>query len=62
MREQAEKSIQLKNYSRISLLNYIRRNKHTTKARLASVTGLTFMAIKKIMEELLKLNLVREDS
>ena len=62
MTETADKQIQLKNYSRISLLNYIRRNNQVTKARLASVTGLTFMAVKKILEELIKLNLVREYS
>jgi glucokinase-like ROK family protein len=52
--------IQLKNFNRRSVLNYIRRNVHATKAGLASVTGLTFMAIKKILEELEELNLIRE--
>lgn len=56
------KSQQLKNYNRISLLNIIRRSKFITKAELAAATGLTFMAIKKNMEELMELNLVREDA
>lgn len=53
--------IQLKNYNRRMVLNYIRRNDHATKAGLAAVTGLTFMAIKKILEELQGLNLIRTD-
>lgn len=53
------KSVQLKNYNRRSVLNYIRKNKTATKAGLASVTGLTFMAIKKILEELEALNLIK---
>lgn len=51
--------VQLKNYNRRTVLNYIRRNKTATKAGLASVTGLTFMAIKKILEELESLSLIR---
>lgn len=54
------KTVQLKNYNRISMLNFIRRSRTVTKAELAAATGLTFMAIKKNMEELLELNLVRE--
>lgn len=50
---------QLKNFNRRSVLNYIRKNIHTTKRELASVTGLTFMAIKKNLEELESLNLIR---
>lgn len=57
-----DQQIMLKNINRISLLNFIRRNRQATKAGLSTVTGLTFMAIKKIMEELMSLNLVREDS
>ena len=53
--------VQLKNYNRRSVLNYIRKNKTATKAGLASATGLTFMAIKKILEELEELNLIRCD-
>lgn len=53
--------VQLKNYNRRSVLNYIRKNRTATKAGLASVTGLTFMAIKKILEELESLGLVRCD-
>ena len=52
---------QLKNFNRRSVLNYIRKKKTATKAGLASVTGLTFMAIKKIIEELESLDLVRCD-
>ena len=51
--------VQLKNYNRRSVLNYIRKNGTATKAGLASATGLTFMAIKKILEELEKLNLIK---
>lgn len=53
--------VQLKNYNRRSVLNYIRKNRTATKAGLASVTGLTFMAIKKILEELEGLGLIRCD-
>lgn len=53
--------VQLKNYNRRTVLNYIRKNKTATKAGLASATGLTFMAIKKILEELEELNLIRCD-
>ena len=53
--------VQLKNYNRRTVLNYIRKNGTATKAGLASVTGLTFMAIKKILAELEELNLVRND-
>lgn len=54
--------INLKNFNRIAILNYIHRHRHATKAGLAEVTGLTFMAIKKILEELISLNLVRTDA
>ncbi len=60
MKEQ-EKQVQLKNYNRRTVLNYIRRNQTATRAGLASVTGLTFMAIKKILEELELLGLIRTD-
>lgn len=53
--------IRLKNFNRRSVLNYIRKNKTATKAGLANATGLTFMAIKKILEELETLNLIRPD-
>lgn len=51
--------VQLKNYNRRSVLNYIRKNKTATKAGLAAASGLTFMAIKKILEELEELKLIR---
>ena len=51
---------QLKNFNRRTVLGYIRRNGTATKAGLASVTGLTFMAIKKILAELQELNLIRD--
>ena len=53
--------VQLKNFNRRTVLNYIRKNKTATKAGLASVTGLTFMAIKIILEELEELHLIRCD-
>ena len=53
--------VQLKNFNRRTVLNYIRKNGTATKAGLASVTGLTFMAIKKILEELEELQLIRCD-
>lgn len=53
--------IQLKNANRIAVLNYIRRNIHTTKSGLSAACGLTFMAIQKIMEEFMELGLVRTD-
>lgn len=53
------KQVQLKNYNRRTVLNYIRRRGTATKAGLAEVTGLTFMAVKKILEELLELSLIR---
>lgn len=58
--EKNHKQIQLKNYNRRTVLNYIRKNKRATKSELAAVTGLTFMAIKKILEELMALELIRE--
>ena len=51
--------VQLKNFNRRTVLNYIRKNKTATKAGLATATGLTFMAIKKILEELEGLHLIR---
>ncbi len=56
-----DKQVQLKNYNRRSVLNYIRKNKTATKAGLSAASGLTFMAIKKILEELEGLNLIRCD-
>lgn len=53
--------VQLKNYNRRTVLNYIRKNGTATKAGLAGVTGLTFMAIKKILAEFEELNLIRSD-
>lgn len=53
--------VQLKNFNRRTVLNYIRKNGTATKAGLAGVTGLTFMAIKKILAELEELNLIRSD-
>lgn len=58
MRDQLDQ-IRLKNFNRRSVLNYIRKHQSATKAGLASVTGLTFMAIKKILEELEGLGLIR---
>ena len=52
---------QLKNLNRRLVLNYIRKNRLATKAGLAAVTGLTFMAIQKIIAELESLELVRKD-
>ena len=52
--------VQLKNFNRRTVLGYIRRNGTATKAGLASVTGLTFMAIKKILAELQELNLISD--
>ena len=53
--------VQLKNFNRRTVLNYIRKNRTATKAGLAAATGLTFMAIKKILEELMELQLIRCD-
>lgn len=58
MRDQLDQ-VRLKNFNRRSVLNYIRKHQTATKAGLASVTGLTFMAIKKILEELEELGLIR---
>ena len=54
--------IQLKNINRRSVLNYIRKNKTATKAGVAAATGLTFAAIKKILDELESMELVRFSS
>lgn len=54
--------IQLKNINRRSVLNYIRKNKTATKAGVAAATGLTFAAIKKILDELEFMGLVRFSS
>ena len=56
------KQVQLKNFNRRSVLGYIRKNGAATKAGLAAATGLTFMAIKKILEELEELGLIRCDA
>ncbi len=53
--------MQLKNGNRISILNYIRYNRSITKAQLAQTSGLTFMAIQKIIVDLMAAGLVRED-
>jgi predicted NBD/HSP70 family sugar kinase len=52
----------LKNANRYSVLNYIRRNRFITKAAIADASGLTFMAIQRIIEELLDLGLARQDA
>jgi predicted NBD/HSP70 family sugar kinase len=57
--EKQEKQVQLKNYNRRTVLNYIKKNGTGTKAGIAAFTGLTFMAIKKILEELEELGLIR---
>jgi predicted NBD/HSP70 family sugar kinase len=62
MENNRQQQMQLKNLNRISVLNYIRRNKFTTKTALADDSGLTFMAIQKIREELTALGLVRQDA
>lgn len=59
--DKQNKQVQLKNYNRRTVLSYIRKNGTVTKSGLASVTGLTFMAIKKILEELEELQLIRCD-
>lgn len=51
--------IQLKYINRRSVLKYIRRNEIVTKTSLAEATGLTFSAVKKILDELEKLKLVQ---
>ncbi len=58
---QSYRQIHLKNFNRIALLNYIRRNGTATRVGLSGVTGLTFMAIRNILQELTDLNLVRLD-
>ena len=50
---------QLKNINRRTVLNYIRKNTLATKAELAASTGFTFAAVKKILDELESLGLVR---
>ena len=50
---------QLKNINRRTVLNYIRKHTHATKAGLASATGFTFAAVKKILDELENQGLVR---
>ncbi|MDL2294186.1 ROK family protein [Ruminococcaceae bacterium OttesenSCG-928-D13] len=52
--------MQLKNASRLSVLDQIRRSGTATKAALAAESGLSFMAIQKIMEELTGRGLVRQ--
>lgn len=60
--EEQNKQVQLKNFNRRSVLGYIRKNGAATKAGLSAATGLTFMAIKKILEELEELGLIRCDA
>ncbi len=57
-----EQQIRLKYINRRAVLNYIREHKTATKAGLAAATGLTFAAIKKILDELERSNLVRSSS
>ena len=54
-----EQQVQLKNINRRTVLNYIRKHSTVTKAGLASATGFTFAAVKKIMDELENQNLIR---
>ncbi len=54
--------LQLKNYNRRFVLNYIRKNGAVTKTGLSEASGLTFMAIKNILEELEELRLIRNDT
>ncbi len=62
MTSRMSQGMQLKNGNRISVLNFIRHNRSISKAHLAQVSGLTFMAIQKIIEDLVTLGLVREDN
>lgn len=62
MSSRMSNSLQLKNGNRISILNYIRYNRSITKAELAQTSGLTFMAIQKIIGDLVTAGLVREDN
>ena len=48
-------------FTRKTLLDTIRRNGRASRTQLAELTGLTFMAVKRNMEELLDLGLIRED-
>lgn len=54
-----DQQVQLKNINRRTVLNYIRKHSVVTKAGLASATGFTFAAVKKIMDELENQKLVR---
>jgi predicted NBD/HSP70 family sugar kinase len=56
------KPMVLKNVNRFSILNYIRRNRFTTKAAIAAESGLTFMAVQNIIGELESAGLVRQAS
>ena len=60
MKRQVLHTINLKNVSRVTVLNYIRHHGKSTRANLSNVTGLTFMAIKNILEELEDLGLVQQ--
>jgi len=53
---------QLKNLNRRAVLSFIRKHAEVTKADIAMVTGLTIMAIHKIVTELEALGLVRKGS
>lgn len=59
--EKAGSRYLLKYMNRRAILDYIRKNGTVTKAALASATGLTVMAIQKIITELEQLNLIRAD-
>jgi predicted NBD/HSP70 family sugar kinase/predicted transcriptional regulator len=57
-----KKPMVLKNVNRFSILNYIRRNRFTTKAAIAAESGLSFMAVQNIIGELESAGLVRQAS
>jgi len=59
--ENMNNQVKIKASNKSIIFNYIRHNPKTFKAELAEITGLTFVAVKNIVSELLELNLIVED-
>jgi predicted NBD/HSP70 family sugar kinase len=60
MKPAHKNKMNLKNWNRIAIVDYIRRYEKTTRSNLSATTGLTFMTIKNILEELESFDLVRQ--
>ena len=60
MKPAHKNKMNLKNWNRIAIVDYIRRYEKTNRSNLSAKTGVTFMTIKNILEELESFDLVRQ--